>query len=93
MPNVHAKIGVFGVVKLLNAVSRIALHTCIVQCIATIYQYSGPEGHSRLHIKFGNINFGNERVSILEWPFSATVPFDCAKRLHIGDSNHESPIS
>ena len=36
MSNVSAKLGVFGVVKLLNAVSRIALHTCIVQCIATI---------------------------------------------------------
>ena len=38
MSNVPAKLGVFGVVKVLNAVSRIALHTCIVQCIATIYQ-------------------------------------------------------
>ena len=43
--------------------------------------------HSVPHHKSPNLRWPRRSLEIEHWPF------DCAKRLHIGDSNLESPIS
>ena len=60
--------------------------------ISTFYVYSQREGslgirEIKLPMQRRNLRWPRRSLEIEHWPF------DCAKRLHIGDSNLESPIS